>query len=849
MYLILTASKDSYITNKIISDSASASTRATSAITIAGGALDVNVKITLVSADQTSKTYIGITEDHGSIANGTVLAVGMNPDAGGNIEDGDDRIGMIAFMVGANNVDAASMLQQTINHSNGHNAGASNSKIAIANNGSGKLTLTQSAAGSAGNTAITVAGDTSNRVTVDNDPDGFEGGRTAAPIRATDANVGLAGTLDLFKLYGENQIKGGETDLVELSRALIKFDHDSLIPLMSKSLDISDNSLKCFMYLRDMSTGRTTPTNMTMLAIPLSKSFDEGIGRSVSTFNDLDTTNFLTASYNNGAVSAWITEGANATGSSPGSRDAITTVQARSPFAGAPNSTPANTPTNIDLISRFEVVEGPEDVVFDVTNAMSSTLKCDIANHGFRVSLDESEENNGKTYFIKRLGSRHVRNTKFRPELHVLWNDSTRDDTQNLEFNTSNTLYLTNYSKGVGANIISGTIAGDPATTTLNALAGINCMKLILSKSSFSKSYNVSQVLRGTDSLGEPGLYSASFNVDLFSSNTLYGSIKATAELTIVNGPIDVNTKISLVSQDGTNISYIGITEGHASLVNGEILAIGANPDGAGALIAGDSRIGMRAFMVGSSATDAANMLEIAINHANGHNAGNAGSKITIANNGSGILTLTQTTAGSEGNTAISIVGDTSGRIKGKNNRLEFVGGRSSITLEEVGRISGSIELDAFWKSNDQTIIYHDQKVLISTSSTGKHGHGETRPVLSMTNLRDVYDRNDDVKIRVFAFDQNADTHAPVKVPVSRKAEYLGDLYWQLINVTTGQPLISYQFDTEATKLSFDREGYYFDFLMSTPPPGGTYRFEFARKFRGKTSIISQKRFARFRVK
>lgn len=845
MYLILTASKDAYITNKIISDGASASSKATSSIAIAGGALDVNVKITIISTDQTSKTYIGITEDHGSIANGTILAAGMNPDGNGNIAGGDDRIGMIAFMVGSNHIDAASMLQQSINHANGHNLGVSNKKISISNDGAGKLTLTQSESGAAGNTLITVTSDTSSRITVANDPNGFEGGRTSSPIRATDANVGFAGTLDLFKLYGENQIVGGETDLVELSRALIKFEHDSLIPLMSKSLDVADNSLKFFMHLRDMSTGRTTPTNMTMLAIPLSKSFDEGIGRSVSTFNDLDTVNFLTASFNNGVVSAWITEGANATGSAPGSRDAITSVTAKSPFAGSGNSSA----TIIDLLSRFEVVEGPEDVVFDVTNAMSATLKCDISNHGFRISLDETEENNTKTYFIKRLGSRHVRNAQFRPELHVLWDDSKRDDAQGLEFNVSNTLFLTNFSKGIATNIVSGTIAGSPPSTSLSSLVGNNCMKLILSKSSFSKTYNVSQVLDGTDGLGTPGVYSASFNVDLFSENTLHGSIKASTVLTILNGPVNVNTKITIVSKDGTSLTYIGITEDHASLVNGEVLAIGDNPDGVGAIQAGDSRIGMLAFMVGSSHSDAANMLEAAINSATGHNAGNANSKITISNNASGVLSLEQTVAGSAGNTAITIVGDTSGRIKLKNNIFQFTGGRDIITLEETGRVSGSVDLDVFWKSNDETVTYHDQKVTISANSIGNHGQGETKPVLTMTNLKDVYSAKDDVRIRVFAFDQNMDTHSSVKIPISRKAAYLGDLYWQLINVTTGQVMISHQFDTNATKLSFDQEGYYFDFLMSTPPRGGTYRFEFARKFQGKTSIISQKRFARFRVK
>ena len=41
-------------------------------------------------------------------------------------------------------------------------------------------------------------------------------------FRATDANLGAAGTLDLFKLYNENTISG-ETNPIELSRILLKF--------------------------------------------------------------------------------------------------------------------------------------------------------------------------------------------------------------------------------------------------------------------------------------------------------------------------------------------------------------------------------------------------------------------------------------------------------------------------------------------------------------------------------------------------------------------------------------------------------------------------------------------------
>ena len=61
-------------------------------------------------------------------------------------------------------------------------------------------------------------------------------------FRATDANVGRAGTLDLFRLYDESSIVvGGErltSSVEELSRILIKFDYSGLKPLMSSSMNI-----------------------------------------------------------------------------------------------------------------------------------------------------------------------------------------------------------------------------------------------------------------------------------------------------------------------------------------------------------------------------------------------------------------------------------------------------------------------------------------------------------------------------------------------------------------------------------------------------------------------------------
>ena len=112
--------------------------------------------------------------------------------------------------------------------------------------------------------------------------------------RATDANVGHAATLDLFKLYDESNLSG-TTYPAELSRLLVHIDLDPLRALTSSILDYSHSSFKCTLKLHDVYGGQTTPRNFKVIAFPLSKSFDEGMGRDIVNFLDLDSANFLSA--------------------------------------------------------------------------------------------------------------------------------------------------------------------------------------------------------------------------------------------------------------------------------------------------------------------------------------------------------------------------------------------------------------------------------------------------------------------------------------------------------------------------------------------------------------------------
>jgi hypothetical protein len=63
-------------------------------------------------------------------------------------------------------------------------------------------------------------------------------------LRAKDANVGQAGTIDLFKLFNETDIVG-EEEPIEITRALLKFDLEPIRRLTGSLFDPSSSSFKC----------------------------------------------------------------------------------------------------------------------------------------------------------------------------------------------------------------------------------------------------------------------------------------------------------------------------------------------------------------------------------------------------------------------------------------------------------------------------------------------------------------------------------------------------------------------------------------------------------------------------
>lgn len=257
--------------------------------------------------------------------------------------------------------------------------------------------------------------------------------RIISNVAKVNANVGCAGTLDLFKLYGMTATSGVQN--TELSRLLVKFDLEPVKTLVSAGLiDITHPSFYAKLQMSDVYGGQTTPRNYVVNVNPLSMSFDEGVGRDISRYDDVDVCNFLTASLSRGT---WITSGA---------------------FAGGTSGCDYYN----NYTSQQTFVTGEEDLNVDVTSALSATLSSNICDSGFRIAFAPTLETDTQTYFVKRFASRQAFDTERHPRLVVGFDASVQDDAGILELDMTSSLFMYNFPRGVPSNIAG--VTGDNCT-------------------------------------------------------------------------------------------------------------------------------------------------------------------------------------------------------------------------------------------------------------------------------------------------------------------------------------------------------------------------------------------------
>jgi hypothetical protein len=347
------------------------------------------------------------------------------------------------------------------------------------------------------------------------DKDTYITDRVIKGVRVVSGNVGSAGSLDLFKLYGNTYVSGsvssgslvvvgrgvdGATPNVELSRLLIHYDLNPLRELVDAGkVDPGNASFRATLKLFDVYGGQPTPANFTVAIYPLSRSFDEGLGKDVVYYADRDSCNFLTGSR---AQGIWLASGCGLGGTVTGSVDYFTSL---------------STVATGSSLKRTQVfVTGEEDLEIDVTTLVSATIANLLPDEGFRISLESTLEHDTRSYFVKRFASRTAFNEDKRPRLNVTYDDSIQNDVLSLEFDSPSYLFLHNYVRQAPANLSSG--------SALTAITGQNSLILKLtteiSGGWYTVSFSGSQHTNGIFPVA--GVYSSS--VTLSSTNSVFAS-------------------------------------------------------------------------------------------------------------------------------------------------------------------------------------------------------------------------------------------------------------------------------------------------------------------------------------
>ena len=244
--------------------------------------------------------------------------------------------------------------------------------------------------------------------------------------RGTGSNMGLADSLEVFSIFGQ-----ASSASIELTRFLVQFPvtlEDSSVSSIAASRAEGDipasGSVSFYLRLFNVAHDQTTPRDFTLVAQPISQSWQEGYG--------LDMENYSDQTYN-GTGSNWINAAAGTPWTSPG---------------GDFLSSPA-------YQQVFDV--GTGDLSIDITemveNWLTGTAGGEYANNGVGIHLTSSQENGNRSYYTKKFSARDSEYFFKRPIIEARW-DSTRKDQRGNFFVSSsarsaadniNTIYFYNY--------------------------------------------------------------------------------------------------------------------------------------------------------------------------------------------------------------------------------------------------------------------------------------------------------------------------------------------------------------------------------------------------------------------
>ena len=122
--------------------------------------------------------------------------------------------------------------------------------------------------------------------------------------RGIDGNMGLADSLEVFHVYGQESSASAEN-----SRVLINFPVSDIITERAAGEIPASGSVSWFLRVHNVAHPDTLPRNYNMTIQAISSSWDEGTGMDMEEYNDVGYANWTSAASSSGGVTAWTTAG------------------------------------------------------------------------------------------------------------------------------------------------------------------------------------------------------------------------------------------------------------------------------------------------------------------------------------------------------------------------------------------------------------------------------------------------------------------------------------------------------------------------------------------------------------
>jgi hypothetical protein len=249
--------------------------------------------------------------------------------------------------------------------------------------------------------------------------------------RATGSNMGLSDSLEVFRIYGQQ-----DSGSSELSRALIKFPVTGSTSIKTDRTNgniPASGSVSFYLRLFNAEHPFTLPRDYNMIIAAVSASWTEGTGLDMEDYSDSGSANWNSAISQSSGVTYWTAAGGD--------------------YHAEPRYT-----------ASFD--SGVEDIEVDITALVEQWISGSSAG-GSGMGVQNGKENYGIGLFLENesaLSSSYTkkffaRGSEFffkRPIIEARWDSATRDNRGNFFYSSSlapaadnlNTLYLYNVVRG-----------------------------------------------------------------------------------------------------------------------------------------------------------------------------------------------------------------------------------------------------------------------------------------------------------------------------------------------------------------------------------------------------------------